>query len=355
MEHKPYRKQHRGSIVWPLILILVGVLYLLANMGIIDPIATQSIWRLWPLIFFAIGFDSLIRRKEIAGPVFMFGLGAVFLLSNFGWLAWPAWDTLWRLWPIMVIAIGVDIMLGRRHLWLSILGVLAIFAMLFGLVWMLGGGLPALGGQPLPGEAIYQELGTAQAAEISLSPATGLLNLSASEDDAALIEGEVNMTNPNDVRGDYQLHDGVAVYSLSSHSTAALPGSARGWTLALHAQTPLNLDASMGAGQMNLDASELQLENLDASQGVGELSLSLPAGVALQADVSQAIGKITIQVPHDVAVRIEISKALSALNVPSAFELRDGYYYSPGYENADYVVDLNISQAIGNIEIIAGK
>ena len=111
----------------------------------------------------------------------------------------------------------------------------------------------------------------------------------------------------------------------------------------------------MGAGQMNLDASELQLENLDASQGVGELSLSLPAGVALQADVSQAIGKITIQVPHDVAVRIEISKALSALNVPSAFELRDGYYYSPGYENADYVVDLNISQAIGNIEIIAGK
>lgn len=355
MEHKPYRKYHRGSIVWPLILILVGVLYLLANMGLIDPIATQSLWRLWPLVFFAIGLDALIRRKEIAGPIFMFGLGGVFLLSNFSWLAWPAWDTLWRLWPIMVIAIGVDIMLGRRYLWLSILGVLAIFAMLFGLVWVLGGGLPAMGGQPLPGEAIYQELGAAQAAEISLSPATGLLNLSASEDSAALVEGEVNLTNPNDVRSEYQLHDGTAVYSLRSHSTAVLPGSARGWTLALNAQTPLNVDASMGAGQMNLDASGLQLENLDVSQGVGELSLSLPVGVALQADVSQAIGKITIQVPQDAAVRIEISKALSALSIPSSFEQRDGYYYSPGYESADDKVDLSVSQAMGNIEIVVEK
>ncbi len=351
MMNKPRSTQHRNSIVWPLILILVGLLYLLTNLGVIDPVATQSLWRLWPLIFFAVGLDALFRRYEIAGPVFMFGLGVVFLISNFGWLAWPAWDTLWRLWPIMVIAIGVDLILGRRYLWLSIVSLLAIFAILFGLVWVIGGGLPALGGQTLPGEAIYQELGSAKMAEISLSPATGRLTLAASQDHTALIAGEVHLANRNDIRSDYQRKGDAAVYTLRSHSTAALPGSNRGWDLDITPEIPLDLDISMGAGEIDLNLAELQISKLGTSQGVGNLLLILPDGATLQADINQAIGKISILVPKDSAVRIEVSKALSTLDVPSTFEKLGDYYYSPGYEQSIIKIDLNISQAIGSIQI----
>lgn len=345
------RTRNRNSIIWPLILILVGVLYLMANLGVIDPIATQSLWRLWPLLFFAFGLDALFRRYEIAGPVFMFTLGFVFLVNNFGWLAGPAWDTLWRLWPVMVIAIGVDIMIGRRTLWLSALGLLAVLVLLVGLVWLMGDGLTVFSGQPIPDENISQPVGSAQNARISLAPATGQVSVVAASDDALLLSGAINYATENDVRSDYHQQGDTAVYELKSHSTAIMPGSRRGWDLAINAQIPTQLEVSMGAGEVELDLTGTQVTALDASQGVGNLAVTLPAGVAMQADVSQAIGQISIQVPAEAALRVEVSKAISSLNIPPNFERRGDYYYSPGYETADERLELSLSQAIGNISI----
>ena len=69
------RKKPKPSFIWPLVLITVGAVFLLSNLGIIQGEIGEKIWRLWPVIFIAIGLDSLFRRNEIVGPVFMIGLG----------------------------------------------------------------------------------------------------------------------------------------------------------------------------------------------------------------------------------------------------------------------------------------
>jgi hypothetical protein len=59
----------RGPIVWPLILITLGVLFLLANFGVISDVG-DFISRWWPLILILIGLEVLIgsmwpgRRTE---------------------------------------------------------------------------------------------------------------------------------------------------------------------------------------------------------------------------------------------------------------------------------------------------
>ena len=349
MDDRHHRRQERGGFVWPIVLILVGGMFLLNNLGLIDSITWDSIWQLWPLIFVAIGLDSLLRRNEIVGPVIMFGLGGVFLLSNFGWLNWNAWDTLWRLWPLLIIAIGLEIMVGRRSLWISILGVAVIFAALLGLLWLSGVGIGPLGGQPIQSELIDQELGNAIRAEISLSPVAGVMRVDALEDSNALIAGEVSVGRGRQVWRNYKLRGATAVYSLSSRNPVSFPGNAWDWQLGLSPNIPIELEASMAAGDMDLDLAEVMLSGLDASQAVGDLSISLPGGEALHGDISQAVGQIVVYVPENVSVRVEISKALSSLTVPSDFIERSGYFYSPGYESAEMLIDLDISQAIGNI------
>jgi hypothetical protein len=198
-EHRPERK-HRTSFVWPIILILVGGIFLLSNLGILGDNLWDSIWRLWPIIFIAIGLDSLFRRNEIAGPVFMIGLGSVFLLGSVGLLGWGAWDILWRLWPILLVAIGLEIIIGRRSLWLSVLTVVVIVAVLGGVLWMSGIG-PA-GGDRLSGESILQPLEAINQAEISISPAVGDLAVYGLTDSNALIDGEIGTGSNRQVYSD---------------------------------------------------------------------------------------------------------------------------------------------------------
>lgn len=48
-----------GPIFWPILLIAVGVLFLLSNLGLL-PFDPWQFWRLWPLILVVIGLDVLL-------------------------------------------------------------------------------------------------------------------------------------------------------------------------------------------------------------------------------------------------------------------------------------------------------
>src|SRR6188472_3261560 len=49
----------------------------------------------------------------IAGPVILIAAGIVLLLNNLDILPWAIWGDLWRLWPLALIVIGLDLILGK--------------------------------------------------------------------------------------------------------------------------------------------------------------------------------------------------------------------------------------------------
>lgn len=42
------------------------------------------------------------------GALILIFLGVVFLLNNFGILPWSAWNSLWKLWPLIFIFMGLE-------------------------------------------------------------------------------------------------------------------------------------------------------------------------------------------------------------------------------------------------------
>jgi LiaI-LiaF-like transmembrane region len=52
----------RGGRFGAMVLILVGVVGLLANFGLVDKETLRQLWKLWPLIPLAIGVGMLMRR-----------------------------------------------------------------------------------------------------------------------------------------------------------------------------------------------------------------------------------------------------------------------------------------------------
>jgi hypothetical protein len=50
-------------IFWPLVLVAIGVLWLLSNFNLIDPNNIGILFRLWPVLLIGLGLDVLVRQR----------------------------------------------------------------------------------------------------------------------------------------------------------------------------------------------------------------------------------------------------------------------------------------------------
>ncbi len=50
-------------------------------------------------------------NKGFFGPLLIIFVGVIFLLNNFNLLPWSSWDLFFKLWPVFLIVIGLEILL----------------------------------------------------------------------------------------------------------------------------------------------------------------------------------------------------------------------------------------------------
>lgn len=350
-ERSKRKTSPRPSFVWPLILVTLGVVFLLSNLGILQGDLWNDFWRLWPVIFIAIGLDSLFRRYEIAGPVFMVVLGSVLLMNSLGILGWGTWELLWRLWPILLVTVGIEIIIGRRNLWISTGVVIVIVGLLGGVIWYVDP--PQLAYRDELEEAsVHQALDDIEQARLTFKPAVGRLDLSRSQDTGILVSGSYQTQNDGQVYAGYEVDGRTGIFEMKTQPVMMIPNdNGWEWELDLTDQIPLDLEMSMGVGELVADLSELDLSALDVNQAVGEVVVTLAAEESYSGEFSQAIGKIQVEIPESAGVRIKVSRAISSLSIPSDFDQYGDFYYSPNYEDAEIKIQLEISQAIGSIEV----
>ena len=348
------RRVYRGSIFWPLILVALGVIFLLRNIGALSGDAWDNLLKLWPVLLIAIGLDSLYRREGVAGAVFWIGLGVVFLLTNLGVFAWNAWDVILNLWPILLIAIGLDILVGRRSTWGAILAMAVLILVLVVALWFLGSG--ALTGQGPIGEEISQPLEGASQAHVVLKPAVGSVNVDAlPESSQRLVQGQFLERAGETIRQDYSVQQGKATFSLRSEGISTYYQSRRGrswdWRLSFNPTIAIDMEVGLGAGELVLDLSGLQISALDVDLGVGQTKVILPPKGRFRAEISGAIGEIIIDVPQGSQVRIESSTGLAWIEAPSSFQKEGDQYVTPDFTSSGDYIDLIVSQAIGKITV----
>lgn len=72
------------------------------------------------------------RKKSFVLPLALIIAGIVLILNNFGLLDWYIWRGLARLWPVLIIALGLDMIIGRGSLRLVfVLLILLILAAIY--------------------------------------------------------------------------------------------------------------------------------------------------------------------------------------------------------------------------------
>jgi hypothetical protein len=295
------------------------------------------------------------RGTSITGPFILIGLGIVLLLNQLDILHWSLWEVAFRLWPLIIIAVGADILVARR----SWLGAAASLLVLLGL---LAGGLYLMGSGQLPAgervsENISYPLEDAEQGRIELTLDAGELEIgSLAESSASIIEGILH-DEADFGRSSIRNVNGMLTVSLSREwPNRAIFNNDDDffWDLDLSRRIPMEVDLTLGAGQISADLSDIQVSSVDVRIGAGQLILTLPANRTIEVSVRIGAGDAQIRLPEGAMVTIDCTTAVGNCDLPGGSGLWSQSYTSPGYSGADYKIKIHISVAVGEGRVFLG-
>lgn len=345
-------RRRRVSIFGPAVLIVIGLLFLLNNLNAMPGNGWSLVWTYWPLLFVIVGLDDILH-SNFGGAMLSVGLGAILLLVNLGVLpGWGMWDLL-RLWPVFLVIGGISLLLsGLRSPMASVLGGAIALAVLVGAVVWLRPALPT--GAVLNSERISQSLEGAHRAEVTLVT-SGYVRVAAmpKSEDLGLIAGQVDTRNGPAVRRNFSRNGDTAIYSLSSDGVDVYvgPNTTPRWDLKLNPSVPMALDIKLGAGDADLNLTQLYVTQLKVNAGVGVATVTLPDSGQYRAEVRGGVGRINLIIPRGLAARIQASAGLGNATLPEGLVREGDVYLTPNYSNAESRVDLQVAQGIGQLVV----
>lgn len=295
-------------------------------------------------------------RGGIVGPVLLIAAGIFFLLSNLGIISMNFWDVAWRLWPIVLIAIGLDLLIGRRSIWSSLIVLIVTVGVLAaGFFWLIAN--DGLASNEVT-ETISQPLSGAEIADVEIDFGVGRVNLNALPADSdELIAGTIQIPEEIRVEQSFNMDGDVARYRLQTEgSVRSAPffgdsGSRWRWDMQINPDIPLSLSVDTGVGETTLDLRQLTLETLNVDTGVGETTVFLPGRGQISASISGGVGELTVELPAGVPARIQIDTGLGGADVEGDFEQEGNVYTSPNYEDAPDRIDLRLSAGVGQVNV----
>ena len=302
------------------------------------------------------------RGVRLFWPIVLIGAGAILLLSNLGVIHGNPWTIMLQLWPVLLIALGLEILFGGSTGWRAVVSALLGLALVGGILWILIAqpAIPGLnfGGGNLQTTSISQPLNGVESARAELSFGAGTNKLYALSDSSNLTEGQLRTYGtPN-----------FSVSTSGDRATIALsPGSAsvpmvlptvseETWDVGLNSSVTYQLDLNAGVGQSRIDLTKLRLSGGGIDGGVGTSELYLPGKGNFRLTINGGVGTIRIYVPSGLAVRAEVNGGLGSFNrLPGMQEVRDNVYETPGFSTAENTVTLIIDGGVGSISMVESE
>jgi len=352
---------------------------------------------------------AALEYRSLFWPIALIGFGAIWLLGNLNILTRANLAVLGRLWPLILIVIGLDLLIGRRSTGRSaIIGIGAV-AVVIALMFV-GPSFGLAAGADLRNEVFTSPLEGAQSANITLAGAEGGITVVMTDGIHPLSQSESLLAADLSYYGqiDYQWNDEPA-REITLRQTGDGVGLGfldwflnddqqnTGWRVGIADGLPIALSIFDASGSADIDLSGLHLTALTMDEISGGVEVSLPAGdysaafndlsghfslnipaesqinvnaeelsggtdITLGAGTSgdlhinDASGGLNIDVPDGAALRVEVSDAsgglslLNGLNRVSGGE-DGGVWQTENYVSASTRINLVINESSGGLDV----
>lgn len=301
-------------------------------------------------------------------PLILIFIGVVILLQNTGYLPPNFWVNLWRLWPLVLVLVGIELLFAHRIPWLALAGLAAVVLVGGAVVTNMGAGISSPPGPtPVPASNVVQtDLQGATQAAVTVRFGAGQLVVGPIENPQPSALAVMNYQGPAQMAPTPRYTPvsggvGQLEYQATSRDGPSFPPFAdprsdqARMQLDLSPLVPIaSANIQTGATDAHLDLSDLHVSTLDMSIGAATAWVRFPEASGLTtAHISGGASTITLEIPDGVAAQIQHQGGLSTLNVDqSRFpQANDGVYRSPDYDTAANRVDLVIETGVTTITV----
>jgi hypothetical protein len=303
--------------------------------------------------------------KRVFEGITLVLIGIILLLNTTGSLPWSVWLHVLSLWPLLLVAAGLDIVArGIDAQWLRVVSSLLVIG------GLLVGAFVLPVGDAMPGFGRYwgqagAEFDMAESANQRVS--TG----------RAVVQGGV---------GSYRIGSGadlartwgrspygqpefaVAVSGDRADVTVTGPESGRVWipgvrgasriNVALSGDVRWDLEIDTGVVDLQADLENLSVSSVEVRSGVSQVLLTLgglPGGAGeVPVDVRGGVANFTVRVPSGVPVRVDAEAGLTNVSVDGDIPRVSGggrTWMTPGY-TGDSGYRIRFEAGVSNVEVV---
>jgi cell wall-active antibiotic response 4TMS protein YvqF len=313
------------------------------------------------------------NRNLIGFGLFFIVFGAFLLGVRQGWIPTEIAERSWQLWPVLLVAAGLSMILaGRPGARLGGLVAAVCLGVMAGGLVAAGGGLQiGCGGDDSTTPFARESGDLPDGARVGISFRCGDLTVATAEGRTWAVDGASGDGKPPTIR---RQTDGVRVEATDDAGVFGFPGTRERWDITLPTEPTIDLDVVLNAGAGTLTLRDAHLASIAATVNAGSLRIDLRdvaaasaldgtvnAGSAvvwlpdlpLEGNVTVNAGSLSICAPDDVGLRLTTgSNPLSSNNFEDEGLVRSGdAWETPGFATAQIRIALDVQANAGSVSL----
>jgi hypothetical protein len=318
----------------------------------------------------------MVNREKLTWGLVLLGIGALFLLQNLGVLNFY-WGSVWRLWPLIIVIIGINLVLPKNIVG-NLLSVLIILGAFFFLVFI----------GSSPDKSITRMLGNGDTTDVKgmvyertdrngkpwqvfaqdFRDSVETVNLKISggaiaykigpPTDQHLFYAETEREITKNIMV-YHASKGVATIMFSidslSQRISNLDRVKNFTNINLHPLPVWNLKLNLGAGSADFDLSGNKIQKMDVNCGAASFTALLGAPLEKSLiSIDSGAGSVKVQIPSTAPCILHVKTGLSSRDFPGFKKVDNHTFQTPGF-SADvphYVINLKGGLSSFTVELV---
>ena len=279
-------------------------------------------------------------------------VGIFYLCKNYGWLPENLNLEILRLWPVLIIAVGLSLLnnkgfLSRTIGFVIFLIVITItsFIIFYGVK---NDTKPILNENPFKIERSEKT----NYSSIVIKSGVGKVNITGGSEEFADGNLRSNISNlkiDNDTSSEKQK---LSLEVESRDRIELLSEVKNDLTVKLNSELPTDISLNLGVADSKLDLREVLVNNLGIEIGVASLDLIMGDRAEIaKVNLKSGVSSVKISLPDNVGSRIIIKEGLSSKQLKDFEKIDNETYQTSNYDEVEKKIEIDLDIGISRIEI----
>lgn len=293
-----------------------------------------------------------MKHRNLGLGIFILSIGILLLLANLGVINWTIFNSLLDLWPALLIMAGINIIFRHNEI-VKVITWIAFLALIIAYSILNKNGILINDAKWNASKTVkYERKANMERGELKLDLGGCRFSLGSSSTD--LVDAKFTDSN---VKNSIEERDGGKTAYLAFQnkkvSTSNYNSNSEDARININNGIMWNIDLDAGGINGTIDMSDLKVNNLKMEIGAANVKLMFgDKSSTMNTVIDGGASNIEAYIPRYVGVKVRMDSALSSTNLNGLGWTKQGHEYtSPNYDNASIKINMDVDMGVGKFDV----